>query len=251
MFHIMTMDESVEQFITCVEESVAVEDDIRWCPCIANSIGGGYSSTMRLKRAEMPILIFNVIYVSLFTALALRRANHEFLLYVAVIVVIASWILWKQHAIRFPRTILWGLSLWGFAHMAGGLLRVGAGVLYELILVPIVPHLNILRFDQLVHALGFGVATMIGHHLLRSYTIKGVRVGPGYWFVVALAGCGFGALNEVIEFVAVLTMPQTGVGGYENTLLDLVFNMIGVTLTTMWLAMSSRRDTRPMGEGTS
>lgn len=199
---------------------------------------------MRLTRTEKPILIFNIIYVSLFTWLALRRTNHEFLLYVAVIVVIASWILWKQHAIRFPRTILWGLSLWGFAHMAGGLLRVGQGALYELILVPIVPQLNVLRFDQVVHALGFGVATMIGHHLLQPYTSKETRPGAGYWFVVALAGCGFGALNEVIEFVAVLTMPQTGVGGYENTLLDLVFNLIGAALATLWLAASGHSDSR-------
>ena len=38
---------------------------------------------------------------------------------------------------------------------------------------------------------------------------------------------GFGALNEVIEFVATLTVPETNVGGYVNTGWDLVSNMIG------------------------
>jgi hypothetical protein len=38
---------------------------------------------------------------------------------------------------------------------------------------------------------------------------------------------GFGALNEVIEFIAVLTIPHTNVGGYINTGWDLVFNLLG------------------------
>ena len=39
---------------------------------------------------------------------------------------------------------------------------------------------------------------------------------------------GMGALNEVVEFMAVLNAPETGVGGYFNTALDLTFNMLGV-----------------------
>ena len=42
----------------------------------------------------------------------------------------------------------------------------------------------------------------------------------------AAAGSGFGALNEVVEFIAVLTIPETNVGGYENTGWDLVANLV-------------------------
>jgi hypothetical protein len=44
---------------------------------------------------------------------------------------------------------------------------------------------------------------------------------------------GFGALNEVIEFAATLTMPHTNVGGYVNTGWDLVSNLVGCALAAV------------------
>ena len=41
---------------------------------------------------------------------------------------------------------------------------------------------------------------------------------PGLLFIAACAGIGLGATNEVIEFIAVLSMPETNVGGYERTM---------------------------------
>jgi hypothetical protein len=41
------------------------------------------------------------------------------------------------------------------------------------------------------------------------------------------AGMGLGALNEIIEFVAVLIIPETNVGGYVNTGWDLMANLAG------------------------
>lgn len=48
--------------------------------------------------------------------------------------------------------------------------------------------------------------------------------------LVAAAGMGFGGMNEVIEFVATLLLPETNVGGYLNTCLDMVANFIGATV---------------------
>ena len=39
----------------------------------------------------------------------------------------------------------------------------------------------------------------------------------------------------MIEFLAVQTFPETGVGGYENTMLDIVFNTLGGILAVTWL----------------
>ncbi|MFV1996026.1 MAG: hypothetical protein ACC661_11380 [Verrucomicrobiales bacterium] len=44
---------------------------------------------------------------------------------------------------------------------------------------------------------------------------------------------GFGALNEVVEFVATLTLPNTNVGGYVNTGWDLVANLLGCALAAL------------------
>jgi uncharacterized membrane protein YjdF len=45
-----------------------------------------------------------------------------------------------------------------------------------------------------------------------------------------LGAMGLGALNEMIEFSAVLMVPDTNVGGYYNTALDLVFNALGAVI---------------------
>jgi hypothetical protein len=49
----------------------------------------------------------------------------------------------------------------------------------------------------------------------------------------AAGGMGFGALNEVIEFIAVLTIPNTNVGGYVNTGFDLVANLVGCVIAAV------------------
>lgn len=191
---------------------------------------------MFLTQKEIPILIFNLIYIPIFTFIAWKRSSNEFLLYVAVIFLLGGFIVVKQKSVQFPRLILWGLSIWGLIHMAGGLMPVGDKVLYEVILIPLVSQPPILRFDQVVHFFGFGVATMACHHLLQPYVRDNVSKRTGFWLLVVLMGCGLGAANEMVEFAAVLCMRETGVGGYDNTMLDLVFNFLGAMVTTMWLA---------------
>jgi len=112
--------------------------------------------------------------------------------------------------------------------MAGGGVRVGDSVLYALQILPIanIGDNVILRFDQFVHFFGFGVATLVGWHLLSPYLGKNINNKVLYPLIV-LIGMGLGALNEIVEFAAVVVFPQTGVGGYYNTALDLVFNMFG------------------------
>ena len=53
----------------------------------------------------------------------------------------------------------------------------------------------------------------------------------------ATAGMGLGSLNELIEFAATLTVPETNVGGYINTGWDLVANFVGAltAVTLIWI----------------
>ena len=53
----------------------------------------------------------------------------------------------------------------------------------------------------------------------------------------AAASIGFGALNEVIEFIATRLFTKTNVGGYENTGWDLVSNAVGAIIAAViiWL----------------
>ncbi len=188
---------------------------------------------MPLTRKERIIVGANGVYIPIFTALAWGRGNHEFLLYVAVIIVLLGLLVWQQPKMKFDTTVLWGLTVWGLIHMAGGNIRVGEGVLYEVILLPLVPSLNILRYDQVVHTFGFGVATLVCFHMLRPYLRDGVGRPAALMFLVVMMGTGLGALNEILEFIAVLTMPDTNVGGYEHTSLDLSSNLLGSTIAAV------------------
>ena len=120
--------------------------------------------------------------------------------------------------------------------MAGGNLRVADDVLYSMQLIPI-----FLRYDQLVHCFGFGTATLVCHHLLQPY-LKTEDVNWGMLAIlIVLMGCGVGALNEIVEFIAVIVMPETNVGGYNNTMLDLVFNLIGALIAVAYLTWQRTR----------
>lgn len=181
-------------------------------------------------------MVVNALYIPAFTFVALRASNAEFLLYVAVVVAVGGLILWKQHVIRFGLPILWGLTAWGLLHMAGGNLKLGGEVLYNFQLIPV-----ILRYDQFVHLLGFGVATLVCHHLLRPHLRPESHGRAVLYFLIVLMGSGLGAVNEIIEFIAVKAVPETNVGGYDNTLWDLVFNLLGGLLAVGWIAAADAR----------
>jgi hypothetical protein len=149
--------------------------------------------------------------------------------------VLASVVLVVHAKARFPRALLWCLSLWGAAHMAGGLVPIREGVLYNLWLVP-----GRLKYDQVVHAYGFGVTTWACWEALRpALADRRPRLGP--LVLCAAGGMGFGALNEVVEFAAVLLIPETNVGGYENTGWDLVANLTGSVVAALLIRAFDRR----------
>lgn len=52
---------------------------------------------------------------------------------------------------------------------------------------------------------------------------------------------GFGAANEIVEFIAVLTIPNTNVGGYENTGWDLVSNFAGSVIAATIIRWQASR----------
>ena len=54
-----------------------------------------------------------------------------------------------------------------------------------------------------------------------------------------------GALNEVVEFVAVLLIPNTNVGGYINTSWDLVANLVGCGVAASLIYASTNKNGGP------
>lgn len=193
-------------------------------------------SRLNLTPGQWLIVVFNALYLLAFSAYYLTIRNFEFLWYVVVIVFFLVLIVLTLKRTRFDGVILGGLSLWGFLHMAGGGVRVGESVLYRLPLIHLFGEGDslVFKFDQLVHLFGFGVATILFYHLLRPYLQPKAN-----WIVVypliILGGMGIGALNEIIEFIAVVAIGSTGVGGYWNTALDLVFNTLGAIAAAVFI----------------
>ena len=75
---------------------------------------------------------------------------------------------------------------------------------------------------------------------------------PGLVMLCALGGMGLGAFNEIVEFVATLTVPETNVGGYANTGWDLVANGVGATIAAVLILFLDRpqgSDAGGRGEG--
>jgi hypothetical protein len=185
---------------------------------------------MSLRKGEWILVAFNLFYIAAFAAYYFSIRNYEFLWYVATLVFFFVLIAITLKRSKFDYTILWGLSFWGLLHMAGGGVIVNGEVLYRLHLIPVVGSgdLFVLKFDQFVHFYGFGVATFVVHHLLRPYLNEKTNWKVVYPILIA-AGSGLGVLNEIVEFTAFVSLSETGVGGYENTLLDLIFNTLGAS----------------------
>lgn len=185
-------------------------------------------------RSLKGLAVFTAAYLLAAVGSAFVTGNREFVFYIVVMAVLIGVVALVHHRVRLTIGLLWSLSAWGLLHMAGGLVPVPAGwpynppnaVLYSLWFVP-----DLLKYDQVVHAYGFGVTTWLCWQGLVSAVAAGgsgrVRPLAGFLTLCAAAGMGFGALNEVIEFAATLMLPHTNVGGYENTGWDLVSNLTG------------------------
>jgi hypothetical protein len=184
------------------------------------------------RREQRVLLAFTLGYVAAFGVYATVARQARFLVYAPLLVLLVVAVAGVQARVGLGRGVLWGLSLWGLAHMAGGLLpapgRPGA-ILYDVGLVP-----GLLRYDRAVHAWGFGVATVACWQAVRGRLGTG-RVSVGVALMVWLMGMGLGAVNEVVEFLASLALPGSHVGGYENTGWDLVFNLLGGGAAAAWL----------------
>jgi len=185
---------------------------------------------MLLKKGQLPILLVNVCMLMVFTAFYVSRQNYEFMIYIGVILFFLVLIIATNKKVDYPNGVLWGLTLWALLHMSGGSLFLGGTRLYEIMLLPLSDTYPVLRYDQFVHVVGFGVATLVMYHLVRPLLKVDLRRWTALSIVVLMAGLGVGALNEIIEFLATVIIPETGVGGYVNTSLDLVADLAGAIL---------------------
>lgn len=199
------------------------------------------------------VLIFSIGYLTVAAGFIVAGKNYGFLLYLAVMSVIVLAVIGVYKRAGLSRSLLWGFSFWGVLHMVGGLTPIPdhwhtsdtTDVLYNWRIIP-----GYLKYDQLVHGFGVGLVTWLCWEALvvrvRGQDGNPIRPTLGMLSICATAGMGFGAINEVIEFFAVLILPKTNVGDYENTGRDLFANLVGAIVTALiirgvWKARQSKQ----------
>ena len=205
---------------------------------------------MRVTRTILGIAVATLLYMAAATFVALRAGNQEFIFYIVVMLLMIGAVVAVHWRFVFPASVLAGLSVWGAMHMAGGLTPIPESwpiggethVLYNWNIVEI-PVWGWIKYDQVVHAFGYGVTTwLLWSCVVTALREREVVLRPtfGWLTLIVAASCGFGALNEIVEFIAT-RLTVTNVGGYENTARDLIANNVGALAAAVLIRVLPRR----------
>lgn len=192
---------------------------------------------MQYMKSHYPVIIFSALYLLLGGIYFFQDLNIEFVIYVGVIVAAFALLFSTLRITKFPTYLLWLISFWGLLHILGGAVPTPDGVLFAYRIYPFLDlggDFYVLKYDQLVHGYLYGVMSLVFLHLLR-HTLQ-VR-GP-IWItllIAVMASMGVSAMNEIMEFLISVTLERNGVGGYENAMLDLIFNFSGAILAPILL----------------
>jgi uncharacterized membrane protein YjdF len=178
--------------------------------------------------------VFGIYYAGLL-ALGAVTGQAQTVFYAVFIGAAALAVARLYERARFSSLALWGLAAWGFGHMVGGLFEVHGDVLYELSL-----GAGELRFDKLVHFVGFGFATLAAFEMLRA-RVAPEDESPSLATVAWFIGVGLGGLNETVEFLITRLPFESHVGGFSNTGWDLVANALGATVAAVGAVLRERR----------
>jgi len=160
------------------------------------------------------------------------QGNLEFSGYAVVAAILFYGLLWSDRHYNFPTVTLWLVAIWIAMHLFGGSVYIGGVKLYDLMLLNLFNgggEFVILKYDQFVHAYCYVAFASIIYFMLKKHMKEGQEVALVIFTI--LAAVGVGLLNEVIEFAMVVFADAAeAVGGYYNTALDLVFNLIGAVI---------------------
>jgi uncharacterized membrane protein YjdF len=184
---------------------------------------------MKFIASRKAVVMFSSAYLLIGGLFFLQDFNLEFVIYVGVIVAAFALLFGTLKTTQFPVYILWLISIWGLMHILGGSVPTPDGVLFAYKIYPFMDYggdFYILKYDQVVHMFLYGVMTLVFLHVLRhTFNIIGHT-----WIVVLIAlmaSMGVSAMNEIMEFLIAVSVERNGVGGYENAMLDLIFNFSG------------------------
>lgn len=169
------------------------------------------------------VIGFMFAYTAVFSVYAVLNRNFEFVYYTILMILLVLYIYKKQHALWLSNNIVWGLAIIGLMHIIGGGFTFGGTRIYDLEIFGGV------HYDNLVHGFGLFVITFVSYNLIAPFVNPDLQKNrTALVLLILLVSLGIGAVNEIIEFGAVLLFDVgSRVGDFYNTGWDLVFNTLG------------------------
>jgi len=152
--------------------------------------------------------------------------------YTPLTIAYATLVWWLDRRFGLSRGILWALTAAAIGNLCGGVLILGGEQLYMVTLIGPV------AFDDLQHSAATGIVAVACWKLLGTW-LPGVRT-PRIVAAVLMAA-GLGTIIEMAEFVGA-TLWETNVGGYPDSMIDLVSNLAGATIAGLLIGWRSRSD---------
>ena len=182
-----------------------------------------------------PPYIVSFFLAGLLTLLTIIFQNYEFLLYAITVIILVAAIYLTDRYFKFNQLGLWLFNVWLILHILGGLASYQGVRFYDLVLLDLIgdPY-YILKYDQFVHFFCYLVIAILMWSVVQKIARKKAN-RVVVCVVTILAASSIGAVNEIIEFLAVVALGTDGVGGYTNTAIDLVANLLGAIAGTLYM----------------
>lgn len=158
--------------------------------------------------------------------LSFSLESYQLISYILTLGLFGSLLYLTKRTAKYSTLLFAGFAIWALAHLAGMGVKLNGRALYSQIIIPLSNNLPIIRYDQIVHMFGFGIATLMIYELI-GHRFKSSIDKFSLGFTIVMAGLGIGAVNEIFEFAVSLLAPDNNIGQYQNTSLDLVADLIG------------------------
>ena len=170
-------------------------------------------------NAALFLIILTTDYMGRFRRYIGRGNVHEFAIYAIFILgaIVALWLYLRK--MEFPAWKLLLMEAGILAHFAGGLVSIHGVRLYDTVILGV-------PFDKYVHFLNALAGSVLLDHVI-DLPGRGPHKLLARAVVILLVVLGVGAVVEIVEYLVTLVVPNSGVGGYDNNMQDLIANLVG------------------------
>lgn len=184
---------------------------------------------MIFKKSNWFIL-FSIFLLSLFEIILLINGKTELAYYNFMLLLMFILISFLFFKFKIPIFYLIGLLFVGLLNVIGGLVFIDGVRLYD-------TYFWFFKLDMLIHFIALFFTTLIIFFILGNFIEKKSKNKYKIYLIIVsgLSALGIGAFFEILEFLGVVILKNSGVGDYVNNVLDLIFNLLGIFFASLFI----------------